>query len=58
MLVRTGFANREKLHIFAKSIGEFVEGMTTLIAQAVSSAFAPATVSVTSPKVVSRGRTK
>ena len=30
---------------------------STLIAQAVSSAFAPATVSVTSPKSVSRGRT-
>ena len=31
------FANREKLHIFAESIGEFVEGMTTLIAPAVPS---------------------
>ena len=40
------FANRERLHFFAKSIGEFVEGMTTLIAQAVPS-----------PKSVSRGRT-
>ncbi len=36
-LISTGFANREKLHIFAKSIGEFVEGMTTLIAPAVPS---------------------
>ena len=52
-----GFAVKEKLQIPTKSIGEFVEGMTTLIAQAVSFAFAPATVSVTSPKSVSRGRT-
>ena len=37
MLVSIGFVNREKLHIFAKSIGEFVEGMTALIAQAVPS---------------------
>ena len=41
-----GFAVKEKQQIPTKSIGEFVEGMTTLIAQAVPS-----------PKLVSRGRT-